>query len=189
MLRLILGTDWIANRNEVLRLVSEDVKCRRKGVILMVPELISHDTERRLCAAAGDTASRYAEVLSFTRLLRRVAETEQLAVPECLDGGGRLIAMASAARMLSSRLKSYASVETRPEFLSGLIDAVDEFKRCRITPEDLMAAAGQTEPAAKPVSAERESRCLSPALPPITGRSPASAVKKAREQCSFPAAR
>lgn len=144
MLRLILGTDWIANREKVLSLIAEEVKNKRPGQILMVPELISHDTERRLCAAAGDTASRYAEVLSFTRLLRRVSETEQLAVPECLDNGGRLIAMASATRMLASKLKSYASVETRPEFLSGLVDVVDEFKRCCITPEDLKAASEQT---------------------------------------------
>lgn len=143
MFRLILCTDWVAGRDEVLRELSIEVKNRHSGQILMVPELISHDTERRLCAAAGDTASRYAEVLSFTRLLRRVAETEQLAVPECLDNGGRLIAMASSARMLASKLKSYAAVETRPEFLAGLVDAVDEFKRCRITPEDLKNAAGQ----------------------------------------------
>ena len=144
MLRLIMGTDWIACREEVLRLLAGEVKAKHPGQILMVPELISHDTERRLCAAAGDTASRYAEVLSFTRLLRRVSETEQLAVPECLDNGGRLIAMASATRMLASRLKSYASVETRPEFLSGLVDAVDEFKRCCIAPADLLLASRQT---------------------------------------------
>ena len=144
MLRLILGTDWIENREAVLRLIAGEVKRGIPGQILMVPELISHDTERRLCAAAGDTASRYAEVLSFTRLLRRVAEREQLAIPECLDNGGRLIAMASSARMLASKLKSYASVETRPEFLSGLLDAVDEFKRCCITPEDLKTASEQT---------------------------------------------
>ena len=144
MLRLILGTDWIENREAVLRLIAGEVKKGIPGQILMVPELISHDSERRLCAAAGDTASRYAEVLSFTRLLRRVAEREQLAIPECLDNGGRLIAMASAARMLASKLKSYASVETRPEFLAGLLDAVDEFKRCCITPEDLMTASEQT---------------------------------------------
>ena len=145
MLRLILGTDWIENREAVLRLIAGEVKKGIPGQILMVPELISHDTERRLCAAAGDTASRYAEVLSFTRLLRRVAEREQLAIPECLDNGGRLIAMASSARMLASKLKSYASVETRPEFLSGLLDAVDEFKRCCITPEDLKTASEQTD--------------------------------------------
>ena len=144
MLRLMLSTDWIAGRERLLERVAEDVRCRRPGRILMVPELISHDTERRLCAAAGDTASRYAEVLSFPRLLRRVSEQTQFMPPECLDNGGRLTAMAAATRQLSSRLKSYAAVETKPEFLSDLLDAVDEFKRCCITPGDLKLASEQT---------------------------------------------
>ena len=144
MLRLILSTDWIAGREKILEYLADDVRGRRGNRILMVPELISHDTERRLCAAAGDTASRYAEVLSFPRLLRRVSEQTQFMPPECLSAGGRLTAMAAAARQLSSRLKSYASVETRPEFLSDLLDAVDEFKRCCIRPEDLHLASEQT---------------------------------------------
>ena len=144
MLRLILSTDWIAGREKTLEYVAEDVKQRRGNRILMVPELISHDTERRLCAAAGATASRYAEVLSFTRLLRRVSEQTQFMPAECLDNGGRLTAMAAATRQLSSRLKSYAAIETRPEFLAGLLDAVDEFKRCCIGPGDLKAASEQT---------------------------------------------
>ena len=144
MLRLVLSTDWIAGRERILQYVAEDVRARRGNRILMVPELISHDTERRLCTAAGDTASRYAEVLSFPRLLRRVSEQTQFMPPECLDNGGRLTAMAAAARQLSSKLKSYAAVETRPEFLSGLLDAVDEFKRCCICAEDLKLASEQT---------------------------------------------
>ena len=144
MLKLMLSTDWIAGREALLQQVAEDVHCRRPGRILMVPELISHDTERRLCAAAGDTASRYAEVLSFPRLLRRVSEQTQFMPPECLDNGGRLTAMAAATRQLSSKLKSYAAVETRPEFLADLLDAVDEFKRCCITPVDLRNASEQT---------------------------------------------
>ena len=144
MLHLLLGTDWTANRDEILRRISRDVKEQKKNRILMVPELISHETERRLCAAAGDTASRYAEVLSFTRLARRVAEVTGCAVEESLDSGGRVVAMASAARQLHSRLKAYASVETRPEFLTGLIDAVDEFKRCCISSADLLAASVET---------------------------------------------
>ena len=145
MLRLVLSTDWIAGRDQILQYLSDDVRARRPGRILMVPELISHDTERRLCAAAGDTASRYAEVLSFPRLLRRVSEQTQFMPPQCLDNGGRLTAMAAATRQLSSKLKSYAAVETRPEFLSDLLDAVDEFKRCCITPQDLRGASAQTE--------------------------------------------
>lgn len=145
MLHLLLGTDWTANRDEILRRISRDVKEEKHNRILMVPELISHETERRLCAAAGDTASRFAEVLSFTRLARRVADEQGGIAEGCLDAGGRVVAMASAARQLHSRLKAYASVETKPEFLTGLIDAVDEFKRCCISSEDLMTAAEATE--------------------------------------------
>ncbi len=145
MLRLYISTDWLAGQEAILADLAADVRARRGGQILLVPDLISHDTERRLCAAAGDTASRYAEVLSFPRLLRRVSEQTGAAPRDCLDGGGRLTAMASATRNLTSLLKAYAAVETRPEFLSGLLDAVDEFKRCCISPQDLLAAARQTE--------------------------------------------
>ena len=144
MLHLILGRDWTANRDEILRRIADDVHHRKGNRILMVPELISHETERYLCMASGDTASRYAEVLSFTRLARRVCDTMGSAAAECLDNGGRVVAMAAAARQLSSRLKAYAAVETKPEFLTGLIDGVDEFKRCCITSQDLSRAARET---------------------------------------------
>ena len=145
MLTLLLGRDWTANRAEILRLIAQDVKQSKAGRILLVPELISHDTERRLAAAAGDTASRFAQVLSFSRLARRVCDMVGSGAMECMDNGGRIIAMAAAARSLHSKLKAYAAVETKPEFLKELVDAVDEFKRCCITPEDLSAAAAQTE--------------------------------------------
>ena len=145
VLHLLLGTDWTANRDEILRRVSRDVKEEKGGRILLVPELISHEMERRLCTVAGNTASRFAEVLSFTRLARRVADDLGVGLEECLDNGGRVVAMAAATRQLHSRLKAYASVETRPEFLTGMIDAVDEFKRCCITGTDLMKAASNAE--------------------------------------------
>jgi len=145
MLKLLLGRDWTANRREILRRIGEDVRRRKGNRILMVPELISHEMERSLCAAAGDTASRYAEVLSFTRLASRVADAMGSAAMQCLDSGGRVVAMAAAARSLSSELKAYAAVETKPEFLTGMIDGIDEFKRCCITPEDLNQASARTE--------------------------------------------
>ncbi len=145
MLTILLGKDWLAIRQEILERIAADVQQEQSGRILMVPELISHDTERRLSAAAGDTASRFAEVLSFSRLARRVAERAHCAPMACLDNGGRVVAMAAAARQLAGVLKAYAAVETKPEFLTGLVEAVDEFKRCCISAQDLMAAAGQTE--------------------------------------------
>lgn len=145
MLTLVLGKDWIANRDYILNMLAEDVTQRKSNRILLVPELISHDTERRLCTVAGDTASRYSEVLTFSRLTKRICDWANCGLRECLDNGGRLVAMAAAARQLHSKLKTYASVETKPEFLSALLDAIDEFKRCCITPTDLAAASARTE--------------------------------------------
>ncbi len=145
MLQLLIGRDWTENTNEILCRIGQDVHQRKGNRILIVPELISHEMERRLCEAGGDTTSRYAEVLSFTRLARRLSDSMGSAAMECLDDGGRVVAMASAARQLSSRLKAYGSVETKPEFLTGLIDAVDEFKRCCITSQVLTEASQATE--------------------------------------------
>ncbi len=145
MLTLLMGTDWIANRDTVLQCLAADVKQEKPGRILIVPELISHETERRLCAAAGDSCSRFAEVLSFSRLAKRVSDYDNVPLKPCLDSGGRLVAMASAVKQLRSKLKAYASVETKPEFFGGLIDAMDEFKRCCITPADLKEASMRTE--------------------------------------------
>ena len=145
MLKLLLGTDWIANRNEILNRVASDVHCNCGNRILIVPELISHEAERRLCSVAGDAASRYAEVLSFSRIADRIASASGRRKPECLDDGGRIVAMAAAVRQLNSKLKAYASLETRPEFLCDLVSAIDEFKCCLITPEDIRGASAALE--------------------------------------------
>ena len=145
MLRILLCKDWIACRNEILNRIRADVAQQLPGRILMVPELISHDMERRLCKVAGPASSRFAEVLSFPRLASRVAEQEGNSACGYLDNGGRIAVMAAAVRQLHSRLKAYASVETKPEFLKDLVDAVDEFKRCCISPADLRDAASHTE--------------------------------------------
>lgn len=145
MLTILLSKDWVLGRNEILSRIASDVAQELPGRILLVPELISHDTERRLCAAAGDTASRFAEVLSFPRLASRVADRVGNAAMQCLDNGGRIVAMAAATRQLHSQLKAYAAVENKPEFLKELVDAVDEFKRCCISAQMLADAASKTE--------------------------------------------
>ena len=145
MLNLVLGKDWVANRDYILRRISDDIAQGLGRRILIVPELISHDMERRLCACAGNTSSRFCEVLSFSRLADRVAESAGRHSGDCLDNGGRIVAMAAAVRQMHSKLKAYASLETRPEFLTSLVDAVDEFKCCCISPKDLMLASNNTQ--------------------------------------------
>lgn len=145
MLNIQLGTDWVANRDYMLNQLRQDVAAERGNRILLVPELISHSMERFLCSWAGDTASRFAEVLSFRRLESRISEEQKVGTLECMDNGGRLVAMALAARNLHSRIKVYAGMETKPEFLTELLNTVDELKQCCITGSDLRYAAEHTE--------------------------------------------
>ena len=144
MLKLILGTNWIFNRDKILSYISDDVKNCRPGRVLIVPELISHDMERNLCIVAGDAASRFSEVLSFTRLAKRVADESGHCVMPCLDEGGRVVAMAAAISQVRSKLKFFASVGTKPEFLTGLIETIDECKRCAVDSDSLMRASRET---------------------------------------------
>ncbi len=145
MLHILLGKDWVSNRDHILNQISRDVSEKKGNRILIVPELITHDLERRLCLAAGDTASRYCEVLSFSRLAQRVAEATGHNCNDYLDNGGRIVAMAASVRQMHGKLKAYAALETKPEFLSGLVDAIDEFKCCCIRPADLLFASQNTQ--------------------------------------------
>ena len=144
MLKILVGTDWIANRNKILSAIAEDVAAGKANRVLIVPELISHDMERRLCQTSGDTASRFAEVLSFSRLVKRVADDIGHSAIPCLDEGGRVVAMASAINQVQSKLKYFASLGTKPEFITDLVETVDECKRCGVEPASLMNASRET---------------------------------------------
>ena len=69
MLHLLLGRDWTANRDAVFSRISEDVKMERPGRILMVPELISHETERTLCSRAANGRRRSGKIISANAIL------------------------------------------------------------------------------------------------------------------------
>lgn len=142
MLKLILGRAGTGKSGALLRAIAAAGGARPQ--LLIVPEQHSHDTERRLCAAAGNRVSAYAEVLSFTRLADRVfAVTGGLAAPT-LDSGGRLLLMHRAAASVAEELTVYRRHSRRSAFLAGLIATADELKSCRISPEQLWTAGEET---------------------------------------------
>ena len=138
MLNLLLGRAGSGKTTAVLRRIGESGGARPQ--VLVVPEQHSHDMERHLCAIGGNQVSRYAEVLSFTRMAGRVfTVTGGLAAPT-LDAGGRLLLMYAALQAVAGELKVYGRPSRKPEFLSGLIATVDELKSCCVTPGHLWTA-------------------------------------------------
>lgn len=109
--------------------------------LLIVPELFSHEYERRLARATGNRGARTAEVLSFTRLAVRVfAEAGGLA-ETVLTPAGRLLTLREAVRRVRTSLERCAGALDQPELLRELLSVVDELKTCRIDPDDLFRAA------------------------------------------------
>ena len=141
MLRFLLDADRLKNRDALIGRICTRAAEGMQGQILIVPEQYSHAAERALCAAGGDTISRSAEVLSFTRLASRLLSIYGGVCEEYLDKGGRLLSVYLAAEQVRSRLKYYASVSTKPEFLLRLGAAMEEFLSYCLPPEALREAA------------------------------------------------
>ncbi|MBQ1281722.1 MAG: hypothetical protein IIY16_05720, partial [Oscillospiraceae bacterium] len=141
MLHLLIGRERKQNTQALIAQIAARVKACRAGQILIVPEQFSHDAERALCAACGDTASLYAEVLSFTRLADRAAAVCGGVARESLDAGGRFTAVTLSLEHALPRLKLYAAARTKPELIVQLASQIEEFKNYRVTPQELRTAA------------------------------------------------
>ena len=145
MLELLHGPDRTANSMELLARICENAAHGVAGQILIVPEQYSHETERALCECGGDTISRYAEVLSFTRLASRVFSVCGGVCEEYLDENGRILTLYLAAQQVREQLKFYAAVMTRPDFLKQLGALMEELLTSCVTPDALHAAAARLE--------------------------------------------
>lgn len=138
MFKLILGRAGSGKTTAVLNRLCEAGADRPQ--VLLVPEQMSHETERALCAAGGPQINLRAEVLSFSRLANRIFQKAGGLGEEELDGGGRLLLMYRAVQSVSANLKVYGRPSRRPAFLTSLLATADELKSCRVPPETLIRA-------------------------------------------------
>lgn len=145
MLTLILGRGKSGKTTALLQAIRD---CKAVGMaerIVIVPEQLSHQTERRLSAICGDEISFTAEVLSFTRLASRVFSIYGGGARQSLDKGGRILTARLALDSIRSQLKVFASAAGKAEFLGSMVSMIDEFKSYGVTPQILANASRQVE--------------------------------------------
>jgi len=138
MLKLLLGPDHKTLRLKTMELLREKTSAQCTGQYLIVPEQFSFEAEQLLCRMGGDCVSRFAEVLSLTRLAQRVESVYGGGARTWLDKGGRLLAAAQAVEQVHSALKYYAAVCRKTEFLEALLSVTDEFGGYGISSEQLI---------------------------------------------------
>lgn len=96
MIRVIYGKAGTGKTTSILGELALAVSKGIGGYILLVPEQYSHEAERELCKACGDSTSLYAEVMSFTGLARNLYSEYGGREPEFLDKGGRFLCLYEA---------------------------------------------------------------------------------------------
>ena len=138
MFKLLLGRAGTGKTTAVLNRLCE--AGRERPQVLLVPEQMSHETERALCAAGGPQINLRAEVLSFSRLANRIFQRAGGLGEEELEPGGRLLLMYRAVQNTATQLKVYGRPSRRPAFLTSLLATADELKSCRVLPEVLIQA-------------------------------------------------
>lgn len=142
MMTLYTGRARSGKTHRLLEQIGRGAAQKRRQ-ILIVPEMLSHEMERRLLQACGNPVSHYAEVLTFKRLAQRVLQ-QTGSEGRLLDAGGRVLAMHRAILRVENALQFYKTAGARPEMVEKLVSLVDELKACRIPPEQLMEAAAAT---------------------------------------------
>lgn len=139
MLQLIRSRANTGKSARVLQMIRANGQARKQ--ILLVPDHASYAAEVDLCRACGDGGNRYAEVLTFRRLSRRVVAQTGGLERVTLDGGGKVLLMQRALQDVFSMLTVYRRPSQRAAFLRGFIDLVEELERYCVTPEQLMEQA------------------------------------------------
>ena len=142
MIRLILGRAGSGKTARVFDEIAALCRAEQGGTIFLVPEQYSHEAERELCRAAGDSLSLYGEVLSFTGLARKVFVQCGGAKP-LMDGGGRLLCMAAAMEAVADSLRLYQRGRRDVRLMESLVRGVEELKNAGLDAQALSAAASE----------------------------------------------
>lgn len=142
MLHLILGpsgsgkTYWLRHR------IAESVAQGDAGLLLLVPEQNTYQSERAVLTLIGSASTDVAEVVSFTRLAemaRDWGESGLDVAPDCV----KIMVMRRAFRTVKGELRAYSRQENSPEFFRAVLELDEELHRSRITAESLRASADE----------------------------------------------
>ena len=148
MLTLLTGRAGSGKTAAIIGRIKKDVEAGKPDSILIVPEQYSHEAERELARKCPDSASLYAEVMSFTGLARNLFAKYGGNAGGYLDDGGKLLSMAVSLAGFGKELpglRILTGSTGKTETQDMLVSAVDEFKASGVHPEDLREAAGRLD--------------------------------------------
>jgi len=136
--RFIIGRAGKGKSHLIFKEIADDLK-NDNGykLILLVPEQFTLQAERDLIAKMKLPGIMRAEVLSFTRLARRVFEEAGGATKTLINEQGKHMVLRKVMNECAGELGVYRRASKQPGFVAKFGELLSEMKREGVLPEDL----------------------------------------------------
>lgn len=143
MLNLVIGRAGSGKTTYVRELLFKRAENGEEGLILIVPEQFSFDSERAVVKRLGTGAARRIEVLSFTRLVDAFKREYGSAPGERLDDAGRIILMSRAVSSVRDKLDLYSKQVGNASFIEQMLNLSGELKQNAVLASALLDFSGR----------------------------------------------
>ena len=137
MLHFILGRAACGKTEYLHRRLGEITDNKNGGVVLIVPEQFTFETDKGILGSIGAVRSNKIDVLSFTRAAEYVFEEYGIRHKDIITEQGRLIYMAMALSSLEEKIVLYKKHIGNSAFIKSMIYVVDELKQSANSREKL----------------------------------------------------
>ena len=139
MLQIITGRSGSGKTELIYKKIYNEAE--NGSLILLVPEQSSFQCEKRILSDLGAKKASNVMVLSFKRLYNAVTVKYGGMGSKQIDDGAKAVIMSMAAEEVSDKLLLYGNRSKRSDFAELMLGAVNEYKMCGVTPEDVFSAA------------------------------------------------
>lgn len=141
MLQLILGRAGSGKTTTVMEELAARAAAGEDGLLLIVPEQFSFESERALLRRLGARGASRVRVLSFTRMADAVARECGGFSGRLMDDVTRTLLMSRALDTVRDRLMLYRRAAARADYVHAALDVAAECKQYAVPPRELANAA------------------------------------------------
>ena len=145
MIHLVTGRAGTGKTAVLTQQIRQELEQEENGVLLLVPEQFSFETERSLYQILGAKAMLRVEVLSFKRLAQLIFRSCGGLAGEYLTPSARAVTMTTVLWDVKDSLELYASQAQQAAFLSVACRAVTGFKNGGVSPQALLDASQEAK--------------------------------------------
>nr|HQA47677.1 helicase-exonuclease AddAB subunit AddB [Bacillota bacterium] len=145
-LRIVYGRAGSGKSRLCLQEIKAALMDGAKGrLILVVPEQYTLQAEKNLVQEIGSTGIIGAEVMSFRRMAYRVFNEVGGITRKAINSAGKTVILCSIIEDMKEQLNIFSKAAGQQGFVGLVADAISEFKRYGVTPDQLKEAADSPE--------------------------------------------